>query len=201
VGRPEAPAAPHDTAGNPATTFARALDALDRAGARTFERWRGRRAADASAAILSNLSDYGLVWVMVATVKARHRGTARRRAILTLGLAGTSSFALNRAVKHLVQRERPVVAALDAAADTLPVRRPTSTSFPSGHTLAAFTTAVALSEGSAQTAGALGFASAVAASRVHLGAHHTSDVVGGAAIGTLLGLAVRRVVDRSVPRR
>jgi membrane-associated phospholipid phosphatase len=45
----------------------------------------------------------------------------------------------------------------------------------------------------------LGFAGAVAASRVHLRAHHPSDVVGGAVIGALLGVALRPVIDRLTP--
>ncbi|MGH8981247.1 MAG: phosphatase PAP2 family protein, partial [Acidimicrobiales bacterium] len=42
---------------------------------------------------------------------------------------------------------------------------------------------------------ALTFAGAVAASRVHLRAHHLSDVLAGALIGSVTGVAVRRVVD------
>jgi membrane-associated phospholipid phosphatase len=43
---------------------------------------------------------------------------------------------------------------------------------------------------------ALLFASAtlVGLSRLHLRAHHASDVVGGAAIGTVIGLLGRRLV-------
>ena len=79
------------------------------------------------------------------------------------------------------------------------MRTPTSSSFPSGHTLAAFCTAFVLAESAAETAAYVGFAGAVAASRVHLRAHHPSDVVGGAAIGSLLGLALRPLLNRVTP--
>ena len=68
------------------------------------------------------------------------------------------------------------------------MRTPTSSSFPSGHTLAAFCTAFVLADSDLQTATNVGFATAVAASRVHLRAHHPTDVIGGAAIGSVLGL-------------
>jgi undecaprenyl-diphosphatase len=81
------------------------------------------------------------------------------------------------------------------------VRTPSSASFPSGHTLAAFSTALVLPESAAGSAAALGFAASVAASRVHLGAHHASDVVAGAAVGTVLGLVLRRGLGRLLPDR
>jgi membrane-associated phospholipid phosphatase len=164
-------------------------DTLDAA----FEPWRGRPEVDRAAAMVSNLADYGLIWVLLALFKARRRGPNRRRAIAALSLAGVSSYAVNRAVKAAVARERPEEH-LEAS-----VRTPSSSSFPSGHTLAAFCTAFALSESTPETAAYVGFAGAVAASRVHLRAHHPSDVLGGAAIGAVLGLALRPVLNRLTP--
>jgi undecaprenyl-diphosphatase len=158
-----------------------------------FEPLRGRPRVDAAAALVSNVADYGLVWVALALFKARRRGPDRRRALAALTLAGVSSYGVNRAAKKAVQRQRPDEH-LEAA-----VRTPSSSSFPSGHTLAAFTTAFALAGSSAETAAYVGFAGAVAASRVHLRAHHPSDVVGGAAIGALLGLILRPVLNRVTP--
>ncbi len=43
------------------------------------------------------------------------------------------------------------------------------------------------------------FATAVAASRVHLRAHHPTDVLGGAAIGSVLGLGLRPLVNAVTP--
>jgi len=158
-----------------------------------FEPWRGQPQVDRAAALISNLADYGLIWVALALFKARRRGPNRRRAIVSLGLAGVSSYAVNRAVKSVVDRQRPEEH-LEAS-----VRTPSSSSFPSGHTLAAFCTAFVLSESPTGTATAVGFASAVAVSRVHLRAHHPSDVLGGAAIGSALGLALRPVVNGLTP--
>jgi undecaprenyl-diphosphatase len=158
-----------------------------------FEPLRGQPRVDRAAAFVSNLADYGLIWVVLALWKARRRGADRRRAVAALGLAGVSSYAVNRAVKSAVQRQRPGEH-LDAS-----VRTPSSSSFPSGHTLAAWCTAIALAQSAPETAAYVGFAGAVAASRVHLRAHHPSDVAGGMAFGSLLGLAVRPIINKLTP--
>jgi undecaprenyl-diphosphatase len=171
------------------------VTAVDQAVDAAFEPLRGRPRVDRAAAVVSNLSDYGLVWVVLALLKARRRGPGRRRAVVALGAAGVSSLVVSRAAKAAVQRARPGEH-LEAQ-----VRAPTSSSFPSGHTLAAFCTAVVLPESRAATAAGVGFAGAVAASRVHLRAHHPTDVLGGAAIGAVLGVGLRPVVNALAPGR
>lgn len=171
------------------------MTAVDQALDAAFEPLRGRPGVDSAAAVVSNLSDFGLVWVVLALLKARRRGPGRRRAVVALGAAGVSSLLVSRAAKAAVARARPEEH-LEAQ-----VRAPTSTSFPSGHTLAAFCTAVVLPETSAARVAGVGFAGAVAASRVHLRAHHPTDVLGGAAIGAALGLGLRPVVNALAPGR
>jgi membrane-associated phospholipid phosphatase len=158
-----------------------------------FAPWRGRPGFDRAASAISNLADYGFVWVLLAGLKGRRSGPDRRRAVVALGAAGLSSLVVSRAAKAAVERQRP-----DDQVEAL-VRNPTSSSFPSGHTLAAFCTAVVLPESSAGTSACVGFAGAVALSRVHLRAHHATDVLGGAAIGSVLGLGLRPVVNLLTP--
>lgn len=165
------------------------LDAFDGAVDAMAGRLRGRPGADAAALVLSNLADYGFAWAVVAAVKGRRRGQARRHAVRALAAAGVASLGVNAAVKGAVRRGRP--AGADARAG---VRTPTSSSFPSGHTLAAFCTAVVLAGTPGELAAYLTFAAAVAASRVHLQAHHASDVAGGAVIGVVLGSALKPLV-------
>jgi undecaprenyl-diphosphatase len=169
------------------------MTAIDNAVNAAFEPLRGDPRVDRAAALLSNLADYGLIWVVLAAIKARRRGPDRRRAVVALATAGFSSMIVNRVVKEAVARERPVDH-LEVA-----VRPPSSSSFPSGHTLAAFCTAFVLADSDAQTAANVGLAAAVAASRVHLRAHHPTDVIGGAAIGSVLGLGLRPLVNLVTP--
>jgi undecaprenyl-diphosphatase len=169
------------------------MASFDEAVDAAFEPLRGRPGADRVAAAVSNLADYGFIWVVLASWKGRRRGPRRRRAVVQLGAAGVSSLVVSRLAKAAVERQRPEEQ-LDA-----PVRTPRSSSFPSGHTLAAFCTAVALADNPAETNVYTAFAGAVAASRVHLRAHHPSDVVGGAAIGAALGLMLRPVINLVAP--
>ena len=155
----------------------------------------GRRGVDRAATVVSNLADYGFVWVLLAGLKARRRGPDRRRAVVALGAAGVSSLVVSRAAKAAVERQRPEEQ-VDAA-----VRTPTSSSFPSGHTLGRILHGHRPAESTAGTAACVAFASAVAVSRVHLRAHHATDVLGGAAIGGAgTGAAARgAVVTPGIP--
>jgi undecaprenyl-diphosphatase len=169
------------------------LSKVDRMVDAAFEPFRGDQGVDTAAAVVSNLADYGLVWVALALLKGRRKGSRRRRAVVALGAAGVSSLLVSRTVKAAIERERPddhLVAA---------VRTPSTSSFPSGHTLAAFCTSFVLGESDAQTAAYVAFASAVAVSRIHLRAHHPTDVIGGAAIGSVLGLGLRPLVNLVAP--
>ena len=73
------------------------------------------------------------------------------------------------------------------------MHRPISSSFPSGHAASAFTAAMLLAGGPA-TPVWFALAAAVAASRVYIRMHHTSDIVAGAALGLALGAIARRIV-------
>jgi undecaprenyl-diphosphatase len=93
-------------------------------------------------------------------------------------------------MKSFVRRRRPV----NEHEHPLPLRQPLSSSFPSGHATAAFCGATLLSDGDdpwrpVYYAAAL----VVATSRVYVRIHHASDVVGGMAVGRVLGLIGKRL--------
>jgi undecaprenyl-diphosphatase len=173
---------------------------FDRAVDIALERWRRPGTATALAALMSGVSDYGFVWFVLTLVKARRPGPDRRRALQALALTGVVSAVSNALLKQAVGRDRPEPTGAERASDapqtSIPVRRPRTSSFPSGHTLASFCTATALATGPGELSAYLGLAGAVAISRVHLRAHHASDVVGGALIGTALGCSCRLVLGR-----
>ncbi|WP_380726284.1 bifunctional phosphatase PAP2/diacylglycerol kinase family protein [Saccharothrix hoggarensis] len=140
---------------------------------------------------LSRAANHSVLWLAVAAVLASRRGVTRRAAFRGVAAIAGASFGSSFVAKRLFPRRRP-------AADLLTVprrltKRPTSSSFPSGHaaSAAAFTTALAM-ESPKLAAAAEPVAAAVAYSRVHTGVHWPSDVAAGAAIGVGAGLLTRR---------
>jgi undecaprenyl-diphosphatase len=73
------------------------------------------------------------------------------------------------------------------------MHRPVTSSFPSGHAVSAFTAATVLARGR-NAPFLFALAGTVALSRVYVRMHHTSDVVAGAALGVVIGLAARRLL-------
>lgn len=150
---------------------------------------------DKSMRRLSEAANYSRLSITAAAVLALAGGTTGRRAARS-GLASVAVTAtiVNLAIKPLSRRRRP-----DRIAGRVPldrhVRMPVSTSFPSGHSAAAF--AFATGVGAVMpTAGVplRGLAALVAYSRVHTGVHYPGDVVGGSLIGTILGQATTRAL-------
>ncbi len=156
---------------------------------------RGNPRADRLAWMASALGDHGAIWAVLSALFA-FRKPQRAPAILrALGLAGLGSLCLDGFAKfagpRLVPRSRPRRVPGDPP---LP-RRPRGNSFPSGHSTAAGSVLVLL--GTADPSlGALcvPLAATIAWSRVHLKAHHASDVIGGLVIGAGMGLVLRPLV-------
>jgi membrane-associated phospholipid phosphatase len=99
---------------------------------------------------------------------------------------GTITWALSKLVKRNVRRPRPAMLLADARSRGRP---PTGLGYLSGHAgvAAALGTATLQDLGPAAT---LGLISAVALSRVYVGAHLPLDIAGGAALGTAVDAAV-----------
>jgi undecaprenyl-diphosphatase len=180
-------------AGPGATHLVRAFDdAVDR----QFDRLRGHRLADRLFYGASAVGDHGMLWVMLGALRGL-RGDHHWRAAVRVGVGvGLESVLINVGVKSLFRRQRPV----STVPRPLPLRIPLTSSFPSGHATSAFCAAALLSDGDAALAPLYyGLAAVVSASRVYVRIHHASDVVGGVAIGALLGRAGRQLVPLAHP--
>ena len=84
-----------------------AVDRFDAGVERLFDRLRGQPVPDTTAAVVSNLGDYGAIWVALAALKGRHRGPRRVLVVRRLALAGFGSSAVNTAAKRLVAGDGP----------------------------------------------------------------------------------------------
>jgi diacylglycerol kinase family enzyme/membrane-associated phospholipid phosphatase len=150
---------------------------------------------------LSEAADGGKLWWGVAgglALTGAKGRSAARTAMLSLGCA---ALAANLIAKPLAGTARPTAPFQSSRATRRLARFPRSTSWPSGHTAnaVAFATATALVS-PARGLAVAPVAGAVAFSRLHVGAHWLSDVLGGAAIGAGSAVAVdavrRRVAER-----
>ena len=172
------------------------VDAADTRVDAWFEPLRGKPVPDGTAKLITGLGDHGLMWAAATVWRARSTGPSRSRAIKALAIAGVESNLVNAGLKAVIGRSRPDPTGLRLVEGWVPVREPKTSSFPSGHTLAAFCAATVMSERGNRTGNVLLFSSAtlVGLSRLHLRAHHASDVVGGAMIGVALGSIGRKLL-------
>ncbi|OAA28248.1 undecaprenyl-diphosphatase [Frankia sp. EI5c] len=144
---------------------------------------------------LSHAADHGMLWWGVAGALGATKGRRRPAALRGLLALGVASAAANGPAKLLFRRDRPPTHGIP------PLRRLsrdlTTFSFPSGHSAsaAAFATGVALDAPGAAVPVAV-LASAVAFSRVYVGAHYPGDVLAGVALGVGAGLLTTKVMPR-----
>jgi membrane-associated phospholipid phosphatase len=129
----------------------------------------------------------------MAACGGRQGQRAAGRGIAAIAIAAAVA---NGPAKLLVRRHRPPRRSRPAL-----IRMPRSTSFPSGHSAAAFAFATGACEELPVLAPVLvPLAGAVAYSRVHTGVHYPSDVAAGAVIGIGSGILAKRA-PRSIHRR
>lgn len=152
---------------------------------------------DEALVAISRAANYSRLWLVIAGALAacggQHGRRAAGRGITAIAIA---SAVANGPVKLLVRRRRP-----RRSPPTL-IRMPRSTSFPSGHSAAAFAFATgACTELPVLAPVLVPVAGTVAYSRVHTGVHYPSDVAAGAAIGIGSGLLARRLSPTALKRR
>jgi membrane-associated phospholipid phosphatase len=133
---------------------------------------------------LGAIGEYGLIWFAIGLAMAVTADEHQSQWFYA-GLLGLLSVGLNFVVKLIVRRPRPVLEGLPPLGGA-----PSSLSFPSAHATSSFACATAMTRVAPEAAILFVLAAAIAACRPYLGMHYPSDVLAGALLGTVIGLAV-----------
>ena len=151
---------------------------------RRMNRWRAPRWIRIWTIIASRLGD-GWVWYALGFSLLAFGGPQRFAAVSAGGAAALLGVFLFKVLKRLSQRPRPCEIEPHCWSKMLP---PDQFSFPSGHTMTAFSIALVISYFYPSLEGVLFFlALNIAVSRIVLGMHFLSDVLAGIVLGVALG--------------
>jgi undecaprenyl-diphosphatase len=166
------------------------LEAIGRFDLAAF-RWLRAHHSPLLDSIMAGLSDIargGAIWIALACLVALLQ-PRRWRAVVQVVLAIVVAFLLtDYLAKPYFNRSRPFE--MDASSRVYGYK-PTTRSFPSGHSASAIAGVCALARLAPEARSIFWiFAALVAFSRVYLGVHYPADVIAGA----LLGLAVGKFV-------
>lgn len=140
-------------------------------------------AVSAEVARFSALGEHAALWLTMGVTGAAADPARRARWQRATGSV-LGAFAANVALKNVARRQRPVLEDLPALIAT-----PTKLSFPSSHASTSFAAARAFSgpDGLLPAGPLYATATAMALSRIYLGVHYPSDILVGAALGTVVG--------------
>lgn len=139
------------------------------------------------------LGNGGMIWLAISFILLLIPKT-RKVGIMSMLALGLSGLFVNCVIKNLVARPRPFT---KIEGLTYLIKRPRDYSFPSGHTSASFAAAVVFIRKMPKRYGIpfMVLAVLIALSRLYLGVHYPTDVLGGAIIGMLIAFLAMWIYD------
>ncbi len=173
-------------------TFQPVDDAVDEA----WDTIREIPGADRVFYTASEAANFSRIWHALSLARAIATRDPRR-AIATSAALGIEAALVNGPIKSLFERERPEV-----EERPMKLRKPKTSSFPSGHASAAVVAASFITPGMGPLGklAVRGLASIVATSRIHVRIHHATDVAAGAATGWVLARGLKPLLQRVLSR-
>jgi membrane-associated phospholipid phosphatase len=169
------------------------INRLDSAAEKATEPLRNNRMTNKIFGTASHVGDFSVVWHMVGLLRAIGSMDRLYEAIALSVALGCESLIVNQGVKRLFRRERPTV----DGDERFNIRRPRTSSFPSGHASAATFAAILLTSFSSGPIIIVWWtiAAIVAVSRIVVRIHHASDIVGGIVTGAILATVALPIVN------
>ena len=148
---------------------------------------------DVVAPPISSIANGGILWLIIAFGCQFMKRT--RKCGMTMFLAMTMGFIIGDIIlKALVARERPCVI---APPEVMLVSIPHSTSFPSGHSTAAFASALSIFHHHRKVGiAAIILAVFIAFTRLYLYVHFPTDVLAGITLGIVSAVVVSLLTDK-----
>lgn len=164
--------------------FGGRIGAFDARADTWLEPVRRRRAAGRMFHAASEIGDFSLVWQGIGLAYGLGVRQDWRESAVFAALIGAESVVLNQGIKRLFKRRRPTT----SGDPRMPVRTPSTSSFPSGHASSAAFAATLLTVWTGAIWAPLWFVVAliVACSRAVVRIHFASDVIAGVVIGLAL---------------
>lgn len=142
---------------------------------------------------VTSLGDKGWFFIVLGIILFCFKRTRKMGAAVLLSLAAGGLIG-NVVLKNLVMRDRPCW--IDESVRLL-IQNPKDFSFPSGHTLASFETAVSIFLYNRKWGvPVIVLASVIALSRLYLFVHFPTDVLSGMALGIFIGWYVYRTIEK-----
>ena len=150
---------------------------------------------DSFFSLLSFARYFGAVWFTILILLFIWKEIKERDALWALLLASGITLILSElALKHLIARLRPEFSIPGAI---VVFDKTQSFSFPSGHATIAFAAAYILASYHRKFAKWYYlFAALISFSRIYLGKHYPSDVLGGGVLGIGIGIASMKIIKR-----
>jgi len=143
---------------------------------------------------ITHLGDAGIFWIVLTIVLLCFKQT-RKAGIYSACALVLSLIVNNLILKNLINRVRPYEVVEGLQCIVAPAK---DASFPSGHTGASFASAVAIYWQIPKKYAVffVVLASLIAFSRLYVGIHYPTDVLGGLVTGIGIGLLVNVIGDR-----
>lgn len=148
---------------------------------------------------ITSLGDEGYVWIAIAIVLLFVKNYRKVGLMVGASLLGSLVFN-NMIIKNIVARPRPyrMIETL-----TILIPEPGEYSFPSGHTSSSFAAGVVLYLMLPKKYGipAMVLALLIGISRLYVGVHYPTDVLGGMVMGTLIAVSVVKATEKILMKR